>query len=60
LTPFFLYLQTARPLIAAELGDKHTAKEVQDEGGKRWREMPSNEKEVNMRIPRSAKAFVLT
>lgn len=47
LTPFFLYLQTARPLIAQEMGDTHTAKEVQDEGGRRWREMSSEEKEVN-------------
>lgn len=50
LTPFFLYLQTARPLIAKQMGDKHTAKEVQDEGGKRWREMPSEEREVGLPV----------
>ena len=46
LTPFFLFLQTARPKIADEMGPGHTAKEVQDEGGRRWREMPDSEKEV--------------
>ncbi|KAL9132036.1 MAG: hypothetical protein Q9217_000164 [Psora testacea] len=45
LTPFFLFLQTARPKIAEEMGPGHTAKEVQDEGGRRWREMPDSEKE---------------
>lgn len=45
LTPFFLYLQTARPQIAQQMPG-HTAKGVQDEGGKRWREMAESEKEV--------------
>ena len=49
LTPFFLYLQSARPSIADEMGSGHTAKEVQDEGGRRWREMPEKEKEVSCR-----------
>lgn len=44
LTPFFLYLQTARPALAAEMGSGHTAKEVQDEGGRRWREMTDKDK----------------
>ncbi|KAG8533818.1 uncharacterized protein KY384_001559 [Bacidia gigantensis] len=52
LTPFFLFLQTARPMIADEMGSGHTAKEVQDEGGKRWREMPENEKEVMLSCSR--------
>lgn len=47
LTPFFLYLQSARPQIAEEMGAGHTAKEVQDEGGRRWRGMPEDEKEVS-------------
>ena len=47
LTPFFLYLQTARPAIAAEMGPGHTAKEVQDEGGRRWREMSDEKKSVS-------------
>ena len=46
LTPFFLYLQSQRQTIGKELGDKFTAKEIQDEGGKRWREMPEKEKQV--------------
>ena len=46
LTPFFLYLQTARPAIATEMGQGHTAKEVQDEGGRRWREMTDKDKIV--------------
>ena len=48
LTPFFLYLQTARPAIANEMGSGHTAKEVQDEGGRRWREMTDKDKGVGM------------
>ncbi|KAL2054828.1 hypothetical protein ABVK25_005132 [Lepraria finkii] len=44
LTPFFLYLQTARNSIADEMGPGKTAKEVQDEGGKRWREMTDEDK----------------
>lgn len=48
LTPFFLYLQTARSTIAAEMGAGKTAKEVQDEGGKRWREMTDDDKKVSI------------
>ncbi|KAK4696380.1 transcriptional regulator HMO1, partial [Lecanoromycetidae sp. Uapishka_2] len=44
LTPFFLFLQTARSKIAEEMGDGKTAKEVQDEGGRRWREMTDDDK----------------
>ena len=47
LTPFFLYLQTARPALATEMGSGHTAKEVQDEGGRRWREMTDKDKSVS-------------
>ena len=48
LTPFFLYLQSQRTTIGKELGDKFTAKEIQDEGGRRWREMPDKEKSVSL------------
>ena len=48
LTPFFLYLQSERAHIGTQLGQSHTAKEVQDEGGKRWREMPDQEKAVSV------------
>jgi hypothetical protein len=47
LTPFFLFLQTARSKIAEELGEGKTAKEVQDEGGRRWREMTDDDKSVS-------------
>ena len=50
LTPFFLYLQTARPAIASEMGSGHTAKEVQDEGGRRWREMTDKDKSVSQAV----------
>lgn len=48
LTPFFLFLQTARSKIAEELGEGKTAKEVQDEGGRRWREMTDDDKSVSL------------
>ena len=48
LTPFFLYLQTARNSIAEEMGPGKTAKEVQDEGGSRWRAMSDEDKSVNI------------
>ena len=47
LTPFFLYLQQARNTIAKELGDGKSAKEVQDEGGRRWRSMTDDDKQVS-------------
>ena len=48
LTPFFLYLQTARNSIAEEMGPGKTAKEVQDEGGSRWRAMSDEDKSVSI------------
>jgi len=57
LTPFFLYLQSERTTIAAEMGAGKTAKEVQDEGGKRWREMSEEDKKVMQR--RSSALIVL-
>ena len=50
LTPFFLYLQNQRATITQELGENCTAKEVQDEGGKRWREMAQKEKDVRFHL----------
>ena len=46
ITPYFLYMQTARSQIAGEMNPNHSAKEVADEGTRRWNEMPSEEKEV--------------
>lgn len=47
-TSYFLYMQTARSQIASEMDphQHHTAKEVADEGTRRWNDMPSEEKEV--------------
>jgi hypothetical protein len=47
LTPYFLYMQSARAQIARELGDQAKPKEVADEGTRRWTEMPANEKAVS-------------
>ena len=48
LTPYFLYMQSARAQIAKELGDSAKPKEVADEGTRRWTEMPQNEKAVSI------------
>jgi hypothetical protein len=47
LTPYFLYMQTARPIIAADLGDQVPKGAVQDEGQRRWSSMSSQEKLVS-------------
>lgn len=44
LTPYFLYMQTARPIIAADLGDQVPKGAVQDEGQRRWSSMSAQEK----------------
>lgn len=46
LTPYFLYMQSARAQIAKELGDSAKPKEVADEGTRRWTEMSPAEKSV--------------
>ncbi|EXJ95733.1 hypothetical protein A1O1_00857 [Capronia coronata CBS 617.96] len=46
LTPYFLYMQSARATIAKELGDQAKPKEVADEGTRRWTEMTPAEKSV--------------
>jgi hypothetical protein len=46
LTPYFLYMQSARGTIAKELGDSAKPKEVADEGTRRWTEMSPAEKSV--------------
>ena len=46
ITPYFLYMQTERSKIARELDPGHSAKDVADEGTKRWNEMPPEEREV--------------
>lgn len=47
LTPYFLYMQSARATIAKELGDSAKPKEVADEGTRRWTEMSPAEKSVS-------------
>jgi hypothetical protein len=47
LTPYFLYMQSARATIAKELGDSAKPKEVADEGTRRWTEMSPGEKSVS-------------
>ncbi|KAI0003134.1 hypothetical protein F4779DRAFT_602517 [Xylariaceae sp. FL0662B] len=44
LTPYFLYMQTARPIIANDLGQDAPKGAVQEEGQRRWASMTPNEK----------------
>ncbi|KAJ4295919.1 high mobility group protein [Collariella sp. IMI 366227] len=45
LTPYFLYMQTARPIIGNDLGDQVHKGAVQGEGLRRWKVMSPTEKE---------------
>lgn len=45
LTPYFLYMQTARPIIAADLGASAPKRAVQEEGQRRWATMGATEKQ---------------
>jgi hypothetical protein len=47
LTPYFLYMQSARSQIAKELGEHAKPKEVADEGTRRWGSMSPTEKAVS-------------
>ena len=47
LTPYFLYMQHNRALIAKELGPDAKPKDVADEGTVRWSNMSNEEKEVS-------------
>ena len=51
LTPYFLYMQTARSQIAKELGDNAKPKEVADEGTRRWGGMKEADKMVLLAGP---------
>ncbi|KAL1899980.1 hypothetical protein Cpir12675_001204 [Ceratocystis pirilliformis] len=44
LTPYFLYMQTARPIIANDLGPEAPKRAVQEEGQRRWASMVPSEK----------------
>ena len=50
LTPFFLYMQTARPIIATDLGSDFAKGAVSAEGTRRWGTMSQEDKQV--RSPR--------
>jgi len=45
LTPYFLYMQTARPIIASDLGADAPKGAVQEEGQRRWAVMGGAEKQ---------------
>ena len=44
LTPYFLYMQTARPIISNDLGPDAAKGAVQEEGQRRWSVMNASEK----------------
>ncbi|CAK7274022.1 hypothetical protein SEPCBS119000_005956 [Sporothrix epigloea] len=44
LTPYFLYMQTARPIIASDLGEEAPKGAVQEEGQRRWSTMNAHDK----------------
>jgi len=46
LTPFFLYMQTARPIIANDLGSDFAKGAVSTEGTRRWGTMAQDDKQV--------------
>ena len=54
LTPFFLYMQTARPIIANDLGAEAAKGAVSDEGTRRWGTMAAEDKQVSNYTPNSA------
>lgn len=47
LTPYFLYMQTARPIIATDLGADAPKGAVQEEGQRRWGSMSHKDKDVS-------------
>lgn len=56
LTPYFLYMQTARPIIANDLGEDAPKGAVQEEGQRRWKAMGQAEKNVRLAPPRLIKS----
>ncbi|KFZ03432.1 hypothetical protein V501_09371 [Pseudogymnoascus sp. VKM F-4519 (FW-2642)] len=46
LTPYFLYMQTARPIIAGDLGPEVAKGAVSNEGVRRWRDMEDYDKSL--------------
>lgn len=48
LTPYFLYMQTARPIIAVDLGPDVAKGAVSAEGVRRWNNMVATDKQVRL------------
>lgn len=48
LTPYFLYMQHARSIIANDLGADAPKGAVQEEGQRRWANMTPHEKQVSL------------
>jgi hypothetical protein len=57
LTPYFLYMQTARPIIANDLGNDAAKGAVQKEGQRRWADMNPGEKAVS-NLPANPKCHI--
>lgn len=51
LTPYFLYMQHARSIIANDLGAEARKGAVQEEGQRRWAQMGPHEKQVRAIVP---------
>ena len=56
LTPYFLYMQTARPIIAEDLGPEVAKGAVSNEGVRRWKDMADEDKQVSIHIPNPKKS----
>lgn len=50
LTPYFLYMQNARSIIANDLGPEAPKGAVQEEGQRRWATMKADEKKVRLAL----------
>lgn len=50
LTPFFLYMQTARPIIGHDLGPEAAKGAVSAEGTRRWATMEPEDKQVRSSV----------
>jgi len=60
LTPYFLYMQTARPIIAQDLGVEAPKGAVQEEGQRRWSTMSPSDKQVSHATRESILYVMLT
>lgn len=60
LTPFFLYMQTARPIIAKDLGSEVAKGAVSAEGTRRWKEMAEGDRLVLISTPNRSTSTNMT